>query len=323
MSFKIKLRGVRGSLPTPLTPVSVEQRIQDLLSRFQKSQGDINSFLKNLNRFEFGGFGGNTACVDVQEGDTQLIIDGGSGIRMLGEELLKGPCGKGQGVINLLFTHFHWDHLVGLPFFIPIFIPGNTIHVYSVQPNTEAIFRHIFQKPFFPVPYERLGAKTVYHTVEPRVPKSFGSIKVTPYQLDHPDPCWGFKMENSQGKKISYCVDTECVRASRQDLGPDLPLYQDLDLLVFDAQYSFSEAMEKIDWGHASAPVGLDIALREKVKKLIFVHHDPASSDFKIAEAEKQTRNYYNACLKEAQRNNIPLSHLEWEFGYEGMEIVL
>ncbi|MCB0391666.1 MAG: MBL fold metallo-hydrolase [Bdellovibrionales bacterium] len=322
MALNVKLWGVRGSLPTPLKPQVIEERIRQTLSSFKESGKDIETFVKGLSHQNYGGFGGNTACIDVKSDNHHLIIDAGSGIRQLGAELLAGPCGKGQGTIDLLFTHFHWDHLVGLPFFIPIFIPGNTINVYSVQPDVETVFRHVFQKPYFPVPYDRLGAKINYHALKPRESKMFGDIQVTPYQLDHPDPCWGYKIENS-GKTFSYCVDTECTRASRIDLGPDLPLYQDVDLMIFDAQYTFSEAMEKIDWGHASAPVGLDIAMREGIKKVIFIHHDPAASDEKIANAEKQTRDYYNACLKEGQRNNLAIKEVEWEFGHEGMEIKL
>ncbi len=322
MSLKIKLRGVRGSLPTPLSPQALEERVRQAIQGFSAAELDVETYLNGLAKKDFGGYGGNTACVEVKTTSNSLIIDAGSGIRSLGEELIAGPCGKGRGTVDILFTHFHWDHLVGLPFFIPIFIPGNTINVYSVQPNVEEVFRHVFQKPYFPVPYERLGASINYHQLEPRCEKLFGDISVTPYQLDHPDPCWGYKIEN-KGKKFAYCVDTEGVRASRQDLGLDLPLYQDLDLLVFDAQYTFSEAMEKIDWGHSSAPVGIDIALREGVKRAIFIHHDPAASDQKIADAEKQTRDYYEACLKEAKRNKLTVSPLEWEFGYDGMEIEL
>ena len=320
--MKVKLWGVRGSIPAPLRPQQLEERLSNTLAEFADSGKDIESFLNTLPISRFGGFGGNTACCQVHTDNANLIIDGGSGIRDLGLSLLGGPCGKGQGKVDILFTHFHWDHLIGLPFFVPIFIPGNEINVYSVQPGVEQIFRHVFQKPYFPVPYERLGAKINYHQLEPRQAKAFGDIEVTPYQLDHPDPCGGFKFIHN-GKSFSYCVDTECTRASREDLGPDLPLYQNVDLMVFDAQYTFSEAMEKIDWGHASAPVGLDIAMREGIKKLIFIHHDPAASDAKISEAEDQTREYYEACLGQAKLAKLDLSEVEWEFGQEGSEFEL
>ena len=323
--MRIKLWGIRGSLPTPQVPEHDESKIKSLLKKYVQhvettNDQDINAFLKTLKPYEVSGFGGNTACIEVSSAKQKLIVDGGSGIRRLGEQLVLGPCGEGIGEIHLLMTHFHWDHIVGLPFFIPLFIPGNKIHVYSVQDNAEESFRTLFRKPNFPVPYENLGAEIIYHQLAPRKPTQFEDITVTPYQLDHPDPCWGYKFEN-RGKAFSYCVDTEGVRVSRSDLGEDLPMYQNLDLMIFDAQYTFLEAAEKVDWGHSSAPIGLDIAMREGIKRVVFVHHDPAASDLKIADAEAQTRDYYRARLKATEAQGKPLNEVEWEFAIEGTTI--
>src|SRR5262249_36260443 len=124
-----------------------------------------------------------------------------------------------------------------------------------------------------------------------------------------------------EGKVFSYAVDTECVRMSTSELGADLPFYQGVDLLIFDAQYSFLEATERINWGHSSAPIGLDLAMREKVKKVLFIHHDPAASDAKIARAEEQTREYYESVLRSSRSQNEPVQELDWAFAREGMTI--
>jgi phosphoribosyl 1,2-cyclic phosphodiesterase len=237
---------------------------------------------------------------------------------MAGYDLLNGPCGQGKGEVHILFTHFHWDHLIGLPFFTPIFIPGNEIHVYAVQPELPEVFRTVFKKPYFPLNLEQLGAKIHYHRLEPRAPARIGELTFTPYQLDHPDPCWGYKFE-ADGRKFSYCVDTEATRVTREEMGPDLPLYQDLDLLVFDAQYTLMEAIEKVNWGHAAAAIGIDIALREKVKKVLFMHHDPASSDSKIAAAREQTERYLETQNKGAKRSGLEGHALEWDYAREGL----
>ena len=285
MSLKIKIWGARGSLPSPWLPTDLKSKIrrhfEDFFTLGFKSAQDIDRFFKRYDLTHFGGFGGNTPCLEINSPKQQLIIDGGSGIRQLGYDMMNGPCGQGQGKIDMLFTHFHWDHLIGLPFFTPIFVPGNEIHVYSVQKDLEAVFQTVFKKPYFPVPLEQLGAKIHFHSLEPRKPKVFEDIQITPYELDHPDPCWGYKVE-SQGRVFSHCVDTEGVRVTREDLGEDLALYQDVDLMVFDAQYTLMETIEKINWGHAAASLGLDIAMREGVKRVLFMHHDPASSTEKI-----------------------------------------
>jgi phosphoribosyl 1,2-cyclic phosphodiesterase len=328
VKMEIRIWGARGSLPSPVTPVSIQKQIHDLLDEFVqwsrkvKGKGNPERFLNERPRHKLGGYGGNTLCVEINAGNQQLIIDAGSGIRLLGYDLMNGPSGQGKAELHILFTHFHWDHLIGLPFFTPIFIPGNVIHVYSVQPELKNVFQSLFKKPYFPVDLASLGAKIEYHTLEPRKPRMFGDIKVTPYQLDHPDPCWGYKVERG-GKVYSHCVDTECKRTMREELGPDLPLYQNVDLMVFDAQYTIMESIEKVNWGHAAATIGLDLAMREGIKQVVFMHHDPASSNEKIAAAESQARRYYEAQLKNARERNVLLHEVDWKYGFEGMLLEL
>lgn len=325
--LRVKIWGSRGSLPTPLAPLSLEKHIRDLFIDFldQKKGGktakksqDLDYFLDHCARHRFGGYGGNTPCVEVVSKSKQIIIDGGSGIRPLGYEMMNGSCGKGTGETHIFFTHFHWDHLIGLPFFTPFFIPGNQIHVYSVQPELKEIFQTVFKKPFFPVPLEHLPSKIHYHRLEPRQPYVLGDMKITPYQLDHPDPCWGFRIE-SGGRVYAHCVDTECTRVTKSELGLDLPLYQGVHAMIFDAQYTLMETIEKVNWGHAAASLGLDIAMREGIERVIFMHHDPASSNEKIATAENQARLYYNRQLKQSQENGQVLKPVDWIFGYEGL----
>ncbi len=325
MSLHVHLWGIRGSLPTPLTPQQIEDKIVLALRSYEKDRAqikDIGSFVKSLPKNIGAGYGGHTSCIEVSTPKARLIVDGGSGIRGLGEKLMLEACGAGRGIVHILMTHFHWDHLIGLPFFTPIFVPGNQIHFYGVQPDLEDNIRRTFCKPNFPVPFENLPASIHFHTLNPRQPQMFDDVKVTPYQLDHPDPCWGYRFEHG-GKALAYCVDTECLRVSRESMGADLALYQNLDLMIFDAQYTFLEASERINWGHASGPIGIDVALREKVKKVLFVHHDPAAPDSKIMEAERQTREYYESTLAAAHAKGEPLHALEWEFAREGMSILV
>lgn len=323
-ALKIKIWGARGSLPTPTEPAVIIDHfkgiLEDFFDRGYCHKQQIEGFLKELPQCSLGGYGGNTACIEVMTPSQRLIVDAGSGIRRLGYELMQGPCGKGMGEVHLFFTHFHWDHLIGLPFFTPLFIPGNKIHVYAVQPELPSVFKTLFRKPYFPVELESLGSQLIYHRLEPRKTFLFDDLKITPYQLDHPDPCWGYRFERN-GKVFSYCVDTECTRASREELGSDLPLYQGVDLMIFDAQYTLMESIEKINWGHAAASYGLDIAMREGIKKVVFIHHDPASSDMKIAEAEAQARRYYNSQVHHEGNGAAQgfFHPVEWLFGHEGL----
>ena len=321
--MKIKLWGTRGSLPAPLTPLQVYNRVFDLLNKYEKTREKSKltpaDFLKSLPGYETSGYGGHTSCVEVFDSNTRLIIDGGSGIRLLGNEIMMESASLGRAKIHILMTHFHWDHLIGLPFFTPIFIPGNEIHFYAVQNDLEKNIRLVFQKPNFPVAFDQLPSKIFFHKLAPRKPVPFSKFTITPYQLDHPDPCWGFRFEHG-GKVFSHCVDSECTRVSRAQMGLDLPLYQNVDLMTFDAQYSFLEASERINWGHASGPVGIDIAMREKVKQVLFIHHDPGSSDAKIFRAEQQTREYYETVLESASGQG-DVHGMKWCFAHEGMTL--
>jgi phosphoribosyl 1,2-cyclic phosphodiesterase len=327
MSFNVKFWGVRGSLPSPQHPAQVEAKLRSVIDRFANDPtalADAKGFVDALPHEFRGGYGGNTACVEVRSDDRsqKLIIDAGSGLRELGSEWMANGFAKEPRETHLFFTHFHWDHLIGLPFFTPMFLKGQTVHLYAVQPDLEEVVRTMFKKPFFPVPFETLQSKIIFHKLEPRKKIKIEGFDITPYQLDHPDPCWGYRIERG-GKTYAHCVDSEATRVTREDLGMDAALYENADLMLFDAQYTMMEAVEKMNWGHSAAPIGLDIGLRENIKHVLFAHHDPGATDEKIVDAERQTREYLSAYTEQQKRLGKTVRHIEWGFAHEGQDVTL
>lgn len=323
--MRVKLWGVRGSLPSPILPERLRERFEVLLTEFENQRAvqpnlQPSEFVKGLPVSSFGGYGGNTSCAEVTYGNSRLLIDAGSGLRGFSDQIMQADPKIQE--FHIYFTHFHWDHLIGLPFFVPLYGKGKTIHFYSVDSEMENSLRTLFKKPNFPVPYDVIAPQVKIHRLQPRQVFRVGELACTPYNLDHPDPCWGLRVE-AGGKSLAWCVDNEGTRTSRQELGVDLPLYQNADLMVFDAQYTFGEALERLNWGHSSAPIGLDIALREGIKQVLFVHHDPSASDEDVKSAEDQTQKYVSELTRAAKRSGQSEPRLNWRFASEGEVVEL
>lgn len=325
MALSVKFWGVRGSLPSGPTPAQWKDHLINTLADVQ-AQGtekisEVSQRLHSVPLPHVGGYGTATTCVEVRSPHSELIIDGGSGIRNLSDSIVKKARLMSRP-FHIFMTHFHWDHIIGLPFFTPHFVPGCEVHYYAVQEDLEPLIRGVFKRPYFPVSFEKLQAKIHFHVLEPRKSYQINDMTITPYQLDHPDPCWGVKVECA-GKVYAHCVDTEGTRVTRESLGADLPLYQNVDLMYFDAQYTLPELAEKANWGHSAAQIGLDIAFREGIKQVLFAHHDPGATIQNIEELKKQTRAHYEARQSFADFNKQNLTPVKWDFAHEGLEIEL
>jgi phosphoribosyl 1,2-cyclic phosphodiesterase len=327
MGMKIKFWGVRGLLPVATPPSGLVNDFRNLFYQFF-SQGyshlkDVDIFLGQQKVTSIGGYGSCSTCVEVTSGKSHLIIDAGSGIKRLGDQIMKqGVAGKGQGVYHILLSHFHIDHLLGLPFFTPIFIPGNEIHFYAVQKELQDAVKFIFTRPYFPVDFASLPSKVVFHQLAPRKTVKVNDFDVTPYLLDHLDPCWGFKISHGT-KTYSHCSDTEGTRLSFEDLGADRPLYENVDLMYYDAQYPIARSMQNNMGGHSSSHIGLDLAMKMGVKRILFGHHDPDSTTSDLQNLEKETQLYYISKLESAHLQHQSIHPVQWSFVYEEQTVEL
>lgn len=312
--MNVKFWGVRGSIPHSLDTHGWAEHIEEIMSDFFKSgfskSSEIPQFLKSMPLTDVGGYGTATTCVEISDAGQAIIIDGGSGIKTKSDR----HDYNNQKEFHILISHFHFDHIMGLPFFAPHFIKGYKINYYSVHPETELIIKNLFKKPIFPVAFEGLGAEVEFHHIKAHQKNAINGFQVTPYMMDHPDLCYGFRVEKNN-KVYAHAVDNEATRRSKSELGVDAGLYENVDLIYFDAQYEEEDMKIKKGWGHGTCDRGFEICANFGLKQILFAHHDPA---FSI----KDSRNQKKKATETYQKKYAQLK-LQWDFAYEGQVVKL
>ncbi|MFA5026486.1 MAG: MBL fold metallo-hydrolase [Candidatus Methylomirabilota bacterium] len=229
---------------------------------------------------EYTRYGGSTTCLEIQTQDDQIIVvDAGSGIRKLGLTLLQ----EKRRDLHLIFTHAHWDHLIGFPFFGPIYRSGTRINFYGcpfAQQSVRAIFAGSMQSPNFPVDFSAVKAEITYQE-SCQSGFSIGSVSVTPILLSHPNQGIGFKFSEAD-KHFVFLTDNELTHSHPGGLPYEA--YRDFsagaDLLIHDAQYTPAE-YPKITkgWGHSLYTDALRLAMEAGVQRFGLFHHDPERTD--------------------------------------------
>jgi phosphoribosyl 1,2-cyclic phosphodiesterase len=226
-------------------------------------------------------YGGNTTCVElILRSGRQIIIDAGTGIRELGNNMLKNKM-----VVNnsyIIFTHFHWDHIQGLPFFVPAYINGNTFIVMGVEADSEKLFEIIsnqMKPPYFPVGIETMKTQLRFERL---FEQNFeiDDVKITYTNTNHPQPTLAFRFEE-KGRIITFMTDCELSSQSEgaKRIEDFAEFCKDSDYLIVDAQFTENELPNRFGWGHSSNMDALKLAILSRSKNLILFHHDPAHDD--------------------------------------------
>lgn len=235
------------------------------------------------------GVGGNTSCVEVQAGETRIVLDAGTGLRALGDQLVR----EGARDMALLLSHTHWDHIQGLPFFVPAYVPGTRLSVHGQAPgqSLRAVLERQMSAPVFPVRLDELSSELSTHDVVHGETFSIGDVRVRVAKLNHPGGSLAYRIDHG-GRSVVYATDTEhysCV-------DPVLRALADrADVLIYDSQYTPEEyrgenGPSKVGWGHSTWEEGVRLARVAEVGRYVLFHHDPKRTDEGVAELERQAQ---------------------------------
>jgi phosphoribosyl 1,2-cyclic phosphodiesterase len=260
-----------------------------LSTRFWGVRGSVPTMDPDRRRF-----GGNTPCVEVKgAGHELLIFDAGTGIRALGRNIAMRP--QQPSAIHIFFTHFHWDHIQGIPYFAPLFAAHTRMIFHSVHApkRLQEILSRLMQAPYFPISFEQLQGSMEFRQI-PAQGEEVDGVSVSCFPLYHPQGAVGYRIAH-QGRSIVYATDHEH-GDSAIDHGLRV-VAADADVLIYDAQYTVSEFEERRGWGHSTWLEATNVARDASVKKLVLFHHDPDRNDESVAAMEEDARlKFHGAC---------------------------
>jgi phosphoribosyl 1,2-cyclic phosphodiesterase len=247
----------------------------------------------------FQQFGGNTTCVLLEGPTRSVILDAGTGIRELGKEMAQDPHLGIDRPCFVAFSHFHWDHIQGLPFFLPAYDSRRKFTISAIGRegrgrDLRSIFETQMQEEYFPVTLDRMGAHIEFFQTSKdhlRVESAF----VRAIKHNHPGGAYSYRLENTEGKMIVYCTDIE----HGEHIDPRIvDLARDADVLIHDGQYTPEELSRHRGWGHSSWTQAVEVAEQAHVKQLVVTHHDPDHDDAFLQDVERQCQaRFPNAVL--------------------------
>ncbi|MEE9542231.1 MAG: MBL fold metallo-hydrolase, partial [Thermodesulfobacteriota bacterium] len=229
---------------------------------------------------DFLKYGGDTTCLEVVSNENDLVIlDAGTGIRVLGNRLVAD---NDKRVINILLTHAHWDHLAGFPFFKPIYMKDTRIRIFgplSTQESLRSIISKTMSHPYFPIEFEDISAEITFHEMDHSAVE-IGALKVDAIPLSHPNQGFGYKF-SEDGKSFVFITDNELTHehVGGKEFDDYVEFAKDADLLIHDAEYTREEYAHTKGWGHSVYLDTLDLALKANVKKFGLFHLNQDRTD--------------------------------------------
>ena len=315
--MKVTFWGTRGSIPAPMNAAVFRNKTRRLLLQARpediSGESGVDAFLDRAAFPDAMTFGGNTPCVEITEGEHRLILDCGSGLRELGNRIVEENRDT-PSRIDILQTHTHWDHIMGFPFFAPALRKCCGIHVHGVHPSLRQRFEAQMDRIHFPITLDDLGSHVEFHQIRGGEEITLGPFQIENKGLNHPGGSHSYRVSTG-GKSVVFATDGEYHDHSGDGLAPYAEFNRDADLLIFDAMYStLEQTIRKADYGHSTAVIGVELALRAGVKTLALFHHDPESDDDEIAASFRRAEEYLDS-----RKSEFPGADLRIITSYDGM----
>jgi phosphoribosyl 1,2-cyclic phosphodiesterase len=317
----VRFWGTRGSLPVALTSSAVKGKLVAALlrasGRMLATPEQARRFVDQELDFEVSStFGGNTSCVQIETGSGEYIVcDVGSGARVFGNHVLATHGAAKGNTFHILMSHVHWDHVMGFPFFMPAYIPGNRIRIYGCHAELEEGFRRQNAAPSFPVDFSRMGASIEFVRLEPGRDHEIAGLTVRAKRQHHGGDSYGYRIAHD-GKAVVYSTDAEHKQDDPDEIRGFVEFFREADLVIFDAMYSLADAISvKEDWGHSSNVVGVELCQMARARHLCLFHHEPIFDDARLAALLRETRRF-----EEITRGD---HRLEISAAYDGLEIAV
>jgi phosphoribosyl 1,2-cyclic phosphodiesterase len=249
-------------------------------------------------------FGGNTTSIKITRDNGRVaILDAGSGIRKLGKDILLEDLH--QNDLFIAFSHFHWDHIQGFPFFEPAYDPDMIINILALGKNREitnlkGIFKGQMEAQYFPVPLNSMGAKFNFLQVN-RNKLIINDAVIRVIKQNHPGGSYGYRMEDN-GKSLVILTDIE----HGDNVLPEIVEFcKNADLLIHEAQYTDKELAAHRGWGHSSHTQAIEVAEKAGVKKLVMTHHNPDHEDAFLTKLERECQKRLPNCLLAREKMEI------------------
>jgi phosphoribosyl 1,2-cyclic phosphodiesterase len=268
---------------------------------------------------EVARFGGNTTCIEVRAGADRIVFDAGTGLRALGDKLNEEASVLGRAPrATFFFTHLHWDHIQGFPFFAPAFRPDVELELYgpigAPDERSEALgiqdaLERQMRPPSFPVPLAAMASKKVFRTVKAGDVHQIGGFTIRALALDHPQGVLGYRVE-AGGRSMCFATDTELGKGDTDDAL--IQLARGVDLLVCDAQYTEAEYAGKNGpcrrgWGHSTYVAASKVAKAADAARLALFHHDPSHDDAMVEAMEADAQTIFPSAFAARERMTVEL----------------